>query len=178
MAGRYGTEGFLKKQVEVEDPSRTMTFGPESRRKGRPFDSGTENLYFLGLPGSGRKTLAKAAAMRFGLEYVDLTADAATEQALAALLTQSGKCAVLGRRSLKFEGVQETLARSRTYFLMADMPFLLRRLDGDESLRPAIIKDLQDLEPACMALARHLLRAEADQADLLAQIEATLAMPA
>lgn len=171
------TDHFIKKRVDVDDSDRSMTFGPGRARRGGPFDPGAENLYVLGLAGSGRRALAEAAARKLGLAFADLTGEAATSQALDELLASHGRVAALGRAALDHPAMQKALAASRAYFLLADLPLLMERLGRDESLRQRLLADLADLEPRAMALSRHTLRASKDVDELLADLEMTLAMP-
>jgi shikimate kinase len=175
---RPDTSHFIKKKTEVHDPDRRM-----SVRLGEGLDrvAGKErrdNVYILGLPGSGRSTLGRLLAERLGLDFVDLDEDAAPDDApevLRGLANESGKVVALGRFAVDDPGLAALLpASGRMVALMADVPEIMRRLDGDEALRERLVRDLNDLEPRLLAMARNMVRSDKPAEELAGELARNL----
>jgi DNA replication protein DnaC len=164
MSKQYSTDHFVKKRVEVEEPDRAMTFSREAgsaRKRARAFDPAAENIYLLGLPGSGRKTLAHSLAEEFGLEVVDREAPDAP--ALEELAGRPGHVVVCRPRDIADPADRERMtAGGRVFCLLVDVPTALERLapspDQADALRRELVEKMNEFEPLFMTCARHPLR--------------------
>ncbi|THB68839.1 MAG: hypothetical protein D6E12_05760 [Desulfovibrio sp.] len=179
MARRPSTDHFIKKKVEVEDADKSATFGGAPKRRGAPFDPNTENLFLLGLAGSGRQALGQALAGKFGMQYLDLRGlDSNVDQKdVENVLQSTGWVVALGRPVLADPAVAEVVPESRAYYLIADVPLLLERTGGGNPERESLAAELNELEPLAMSLARHTLRAEKPVQELLEDMEMSLSLP-
>jgi len=82
---------FIKKKVEIEDPSASMTFRP-GQFKREAFSLQAKNIYLLGMRGSGKTTVGKRLAEMLQCAFVDTDAlvVAEAEQTIEDIVAASG----------------------------------------------------------------------------------------
>jgi shikimate kinase len=185
---------FIKEKVHVENPDETKVRRHGEALEQPPFSLQQGNILFLGLRGSGKSTLARKVASRLGAECVD-TDKVVQERAgksIAAIVEKSGWQAF---RDLEEEVLRETCEtpgsvvatgggvvlreanRQRlrscgaAFYLLADVPLLLERLQQEEdrgerpalsrqSLEEELVQTLREREPLYYECLDYLLPAE------------------
>jgi len=153
---------LIRQRFDVLEKGRTATHG--RAEASQPIGGAGGNLLFIGLPGSGRKTLARAAAGRLGLTYAETAGPAgaaeldalahaeaarmagpASQAGLDQLLARSGQAIALTGVDLGASEVRERLrAAGKVFYLMSVAPILAKRLG-----------DLSRLEELAGAVAAH-----------------------
>lgn len=101
---------FIKKKFEVEDPEASQTHRRgQALREG--FDPGRSNIFFIGLRGSGKTTLARQVAEHLGAEFrdTDLLIRDRAGQSIADLVQSKGWDAF---RDLEQSVLEELCAQS------------------------------------------------------------------
>jgi len=145
----------IRKRFDVEEEDKTMTF-----RHGdtAPIGGSSGNLFFLGVDGSGRRELARAAASRLGIAY----AEAATREGLETALSASGQAVAVTDPSLA--GDQDLVLAMRDsgkVFLLMSLPHVLAARLGDPSRAEALAADVARYEPSFMSAAHFVLAVDA-----------------
>lgn len=152
---------FIKKKVEVEEPDARQVWRRGEACRDR-FDLERSNIFFIGLRGSGKTTLAREVAARLGAEYRDtdlLVQDRSgqtitdlvqgkgwdafrdlEQEVLAELCGQSGQVVATGGGIvLRPENRALLKDRGRVFYLMASPPLLASRLrQQDADHRPGL----------------------------------------
>ena len=184
---------FIQNTIQVGDPEVRMVHG-QGARKNATFDPQATNIFLVGLRASGKSTLGKLLAQHLDMRFVDtdaLVVDKAG-QSIANIVAADGWDAF---RGLESEVLREVCARrgqvvatgggvvlalenqkliqqsGTTFFLMAEIPTLLRRLNAapDTAQRPPLTGLTPEQElvqsniqrgPVYMNLADHILRTE------------------
>ena len=155
---------FIRELQQVHEEGKTRTF-----RHGLPTASiggPGGNLFFIGMEGSGRKTLAHAAGTLLTLAFVE----AASPEALAQALGKTGQAvAVTGADLTDAETVAALREGGKVFYLMSLAPLLAERLNA-----PGRISELADraasLEPSFMAAAHFILPVAATLEEMLADV--------
>ncbi|MFZ5426534.1 MAG: hypothetical protein ACOZEN_06145 [Thermodesulfobacteriota bacterium] len=141
----------IRKRFDVEEEDKSMTF-----RHGEtaPIGGSSGNLFFLGLPGSGRRELAQDVAGRLGLRYTE----AASAADLDAALAGSGQAVAVTQTSIveSPEAVQAMRASGRV-FVLTILPHELAARLGDPSSAGELARKWERLEPLMLAAAHFIL---------------------
>lgn len=157
---------FVNIPVRVEDADRTATFRHCDQDQGR-IGGESGNLFFLGLPGSGRRDLARAAAARLGLEY----AEAASPDELRGIL--AGSCssvAVDGDFLADAPALVQDMRSSGKVFYLVRLPHELAARLGDPSRAEALAADLARLDPVFMNAADFFLTSDETEEERLEDV--------
>lgn len=88
---------IIRRRFEVQDGDRTVVHCASEAHQ--PIGGAGGNLLFIGLPGSGRRTLARAAAERLGLAFAETT-DVAGLAELTGLTESAAQAESTGRAGL------------------------------------------------------------------------------
>ncbi|WP_459933628.1 nucleoside/nucleotide kinase family protein [Fundidesulfovibrio butyratiphilus] len=148
---------MIKQKIDVDEPDKVAVHSPERDSQG--FGPQEANLYFVGLPGSGRKTLAGLAAERLGRQR----AEADSPQALAEVAGKRGLCVAVTGVDLTDAAVKTLLRDTgKVFSLLSVAPILAKRL-GD-------LSRLEELRQECAAMEPHLM----EVAHFITAIDATL----
>lgn len=154
---------FIQKKIQVADAGATMVHHHEAPSRPDVFNPATENIFLVGLRGSGKTTLGKLLAQRLDLPFVDTdeTVVQAAGRSIARIVDDLGwdgfrnletqalqkVCAEKGQVVATGGGIvlapenQQLLRQSgTTLYLMAEIPTLLRRLatSPEPEQRPAL----------------------------------------
>lgn len=161
-------KNVIRQRFEVRESGRTATHGQADASA--PIGGTGGNLLFIGLPGSGRKTLARSAAARLGLAY----AAAADAQALEYALARSGQAiAVTGTVTGMGLGAPEARERLRAagkvFYLMSVAPILAKRL-GDLSRLEELAQAVTANEPFFLQAAHFVLPLDATPEEMVEDV--------
>ncbi|GAB6058853.1 shikimate kinase AroL [Desulfonatronum parangueonense] len=142
---------FIQDKISIADSGATMVHRQDSGKKTMVLDPRTENIFLVGLRGSGKSTLGKLLAQRLGLTFVD-TDEMVTRKAgrtIADIVASEGweafrrlESAVLqevchekgqviatgGGIVLDPDNLKRIQQSGTTFYLMAKIPTLLQRL--------------------------------------------------
>lgn len=150
-------ESMIKRKFDVDEPDKVAVHSAASDSQG--FGPQEANLYFVGLPGSGRKTLAELSAKRLGRRQ----AEADSPQALADLAARRGLCVAVTGVDLTDASVKALLRDTgKVFALLSVAPILAKRL-GD-------LSRLDELRQACAVMDPHLM----ETAHFITAIDATM----
>jgi len=152
----------IRKRFDVQEADKSATFS--SAVAAAPVGGASGSLYFVGLEGSGRRALARAAAGRLGLNY----REAASRQELEAALAGTGLAvAVTDAALLEEPGVVKALrASGKVFHLMSLAPVLAKRL-GDPSRLEELARAVERLEPVFLGAAHFILPLAASHEEML-----------
>lgn len=149
---------------EVEDPDKTTAFrhDPDARIGGA-----SGNLFFAGLPGSGRRALAQAAARALGLR----SAEASSAFELAGLALASGQAVAVCNHELFTDAdvVSALRASGKIFYLMHMAPALAARL-GDPSRLEELAGLVERMEPYFLTAAHCITPLAATGEEMLADV--------
>jgi len=197
---------FIQEKVRVNNPEEKKV-----RRHGETLDEPAFSLlqgsiFFLGLRGSGKTTVAREVASRLGVEMVDTDrmVQKRAQKSISQIVSHSGwqtfrdleedilreVCSAPGRVVatgggivLRPENRQLLRSSGAVFYLLADVPLLLQRLqqEEDHGSRPALsqgsmeeelVQALRQREPLYYECQDYLLPAEntpQELADLVLQ---------
>ena len=169
---RHHTEDFIKEKVEVQEPEKTMSVRLGESRLA-PFDPALGRIFITGLPGSGKAAFGRALAQRLGMRFVNLR-DAPAGGQISLELAEPGIIAALSPDLAADANLQPKLKeRGKTFFLMADAPYLQKKLGVEAEL-----SDLRwDLEPQLLAGLDYLLPAQLSEDQLMERALGCLGLP-
>lgn len=145
----------IRKRFDVEEEDKTMTFrhGDTS-----PIGGSSGNLFFLGVEGSGRRELARAAASRLGIAY----AEAATRGDLEKLMASAGRAVAVTDPALaESRDLVQAMRDSGKVFVLMSLPHVLAARLGDPSRAEVLAADVARYEPAFMGAAHFVLTVDA-----------------
>ncbi|EMG37519.1 shikimate kinase [Desulfocurvibacter africanus PCS] len=153
---------FINKKADVQEADKVSVYDYSNFVRPSP-DARPANLFLVGLRGSGKSTLGRAAAEKAGMTFVDtdLLVEEKAGKSIAAIVSEGGWEAfrdlesqalaeVCGRTGqivatgggmvLRAENRQRMRECGKTLYLMADVPLLAARLANDPDLarRPAL----------------------------------------
>ncbi|GFK92891.1 hypothetical protein NNJEOMEG_00719 [Fundidesulfovibrio magnetotacticus] len=155
----------IRKRFDVQEPGKSATFSSATALAAIGGASG--NLYFVGLEGSGRRSLARAAAPRLGLAFAEAATRAQLDRALAG---KGLTVAVTGDSLLLEEGVAEALrASGKVFYLMSVAPILARRL-GDLSRLEELAARVERMEPVFFGAAHFILPLASSEEEMLEDV--------
>ena len=178
---------FIKKKVEIEDSSASMTFRP-GQFKREPFSLQAKNIYLLGMRGSGKTTVGKRLAEALQCAFVDtdalVVAEAGQsiedivaasgweafrgmeEAALAKAAELPGKVVATGGGIVLAQANRDLMYRTGvSFYLAADAGLLIARMlrDPNTAQRPALTPlDLHDEVAKVMSEREALYMASMD----------------
>ena len=157
-------KNVIRQRFEVREGGRTATHGQADASA--PLGGTGGNLLFIGLPGSGRKTLARAAAERLGLAY----AEAADTQALERSLARSGQAIAVTGMGLGAPEARERLrAAGKVFYLMSVAPILAKRL-CDLSRLEELAQAVTANEPFFLQAAHFVLPLDATPEEMVEDV--------
>ena len=201
---------FIKEKVEVHNPGETKVRRHGESLEEPSFSLERDNIVFLGLRGSGKTTVARELASRLGVEAVD-TDTVVQERAgrsIAAIVEQSGWqafrdleqdvlreiCSTTGRIVATGGGVVLRQANRRilrscgaVFYLLADIPLLMQRLQKEEdrgerpalsqeSLEEELVRTLREREPLYYECLDYILPAQNAPLELADSVLQTLGL--
>lgn len=145
----------IRRRFDVLDEDRTAIHGKAGTCT--PIGGAGGNLLFIGLPGSGRKTLARATAQRLGLTY----AEASEKAGMEALLARSGQAIAVTGVDLGTPEMRNRLrAAGKVFYLMSVAPILAKRL-GDLLRLEELAEAVTTHEPFFLQTAHFVLPIDA-----------------
>ncbi len=185
---------FIQKKIQVANPGATMVHHHDPNQQAKVFNPLEENVFLVGLRASGKSTLGQELAQRLGMRFVDTdeVITRAAERCIAEIVTSHGWeefrrletealqniCADTGQVVATGGGIvlaPENLKllqhSGTTFYLMAEIPTLLKRLtsSGSDPQRPPLsdlpleqelIRSNAQRGPLYMCAATHILRTE------------------
>lgn len=138
-----------------------MTFGPGQTA---PIGGASGTLYFVGIEGCGHADLARKAAGRLGLTYVD-ACDAGS--LAAALSGRELSVAVTAADLLADPATVEALrASGKVFYLMSVAPVLAKNL-GDLSRLEELALRVERMEPVFFSAAHFIMPVATSQEEML-----------
>jgi shikimate kinase len=144
-------KSFICKKIDVENPDETMTFG---KTEHVVFDLATSNVFFVGLRGSGKTTLANQVAKTLDVPFVD-TDQLVEEKAgknireiveeegwegfrkresavLEKICSKRGQIVATGGGIVLSPANRDLIQQNGTsFYLMGNPPLLARRIEQD-----------------------------------------------
>jgi len=151
----------LRFDVQEEDASRTFSGNLASASIG----GASGNLFFIGLPGVGRRELAQASAGALSLRYVD----ADSPHALKAALGGSGQAVAVTGVALNDAVIQAMRFSGKVFYIMTAAPILAKRL-GDLSRLTELAAEVERLEPVFMSAAHFIMPLAATSEEMLEDV--------
>lgn len=185
---------FIQNTVSVANPDTTMVHQRSTPDKAKAFDPLQMNIFLVGLRASGKTTLGRRLAKRLGMRFVDTDEQVASQAGrdIAGIVATDGweafrrleseilkrVCAERGQVVATGGGIvlapeNQRLIRESgtTFYLMAEIATLLRRLNADPAtaqrpplsglpLDQELIQTNMQRGPLYMSLADHILRTE------------------
>lgn len=162
---------FIRKKYEVEAPDEKKVFGKGERREDYEAAWKSSSRQFLvGLPGSGRRELARLMGERLEVPVTDAadadSAKQACEEGSAVVVVEPGV----------FDDPEAATRMNgcgKVFYLMTDANTLARRLAArgdaadEEAVWQQLCSDLEKYEPLFMGNLHFILQGVADPADLL-----------
>lgn len=154
---------MIRRRFQVLEEDKSRTFGLDDAA---PIGGAGGNLFFIGMEGSGRRSLARQAAERLGLAF----AEADSPGALDRLLPGSGQAVAVTGADLADEAVRERLrASGKVFFLMSVAPILVKR-SGDLSRLTELAAEVERLQPHFMTAAHFILPLAATEEEMLEDV--------
>lgn len=153
----------IKLRVDVQEEDATRTFPGDLAQASIGGASG--NLFFIGLPGVGRRDLARASAGALGLAY----ADADSPQALKAALGGSGQSVAVTGVTLNDALIQALRSSGKVFYIMTAAPILAKRL-GDVSRLEELAAEVERLDPVFMRAAHFIMPLAATPEEMLEDV--------
>jgi len=173
---------FIQRKYVVHEPDASTTYVQGQGRHRPPIDLQATNLFFVGLRGCGKSTLARAVADYAGLVFADtddliqqrteksiaqIVRDYGWEtfrhlehQALASVCARSGQSVATGGGIVLREDNRELLrSTGHVFYLLANVRVLQERLadQDDESWRPPLTEQDANQEIAATLAEREPL---------------------
>lgn len=153
----------IRRRFNVQEADKTAVF---RHGEAAPVWGGRGNLLFIGMEGSGRREMARAAASLLTLEY----AEAAAPDTLLRLLDgERQSVAVLFKELIDPDLISAIRGSGKAFYLMRQGQDLAAAL-GDPSRAPALAAAAQSLEPSFMAVAHFILPLYATGEEWLADV--------
>lgn len=144
---------IIRRRFHVDEEDKTAVFR-HGRAEAAPIGGSSGNLFFLGMEGSGRRTLARAASVRLRLEY----AEARDAPALRSLLDGKGRAVAVMTASLTEDpALAQSMRDSGKVFYLVRMPHELASRLGDASRAESLAGELARLDPLFMNAAHFIL---------------------
>jgi len=153
----------IRERHDVLEEDKSVTFRADASA---PIGGSSGNLFFIGLPGSGRRTLARLAAGRLGLAY----AEAESSDSLPRILEGSGQCVAVTGADLAEAHVREALRASGKVFYLMSLPHILASRLNDPARTQELAAEAQRLEPHFMAAAHFVMAVAATEAEMLEDV--------
>jgi hypothetical protein len=151
----------IRERFQVLEEDKTQTFRHELPAV--PIGGSGGNLFFIGMEGSCRKTLARAVADRLGLAY----AEAASPEALATARRKSGQAvAVTGVELSDPEAIVALRDSGKVFYIMSLASILVERLGTPDRLSE-LADTAARLEPHFMTAAHFILPVAATLEEML-----------
>lgn len=159
---------FIRERFDVQEEDKTQSFSHDVA--GQPLGGAGASLFFVGMPGSGRRELARRTAQALGLEY----AEADTPESLAALagdLKQARAVAVTADGAVLADPATRDALRAggKVFYLMSAAPILARNLGKLERVED-ILRQLEALEPHFMNAAHFVLPVASSMEEMLEDV--------
>lgn len=151
---------MIKEKVEVEEPESTMTFRSSSRPAGGKAGAEVTRIFLLGLQGSGKAMVGKAAAKSLSYAFVN----ASDSESLKAACVQDNAVIAVDPELVRSDTERSLLKESgKTLYLMGDALLIARKRRGDsppdEDEIQAVAAEINAFEPLFMQTMDGILRA-------------------
>lgn len=153
----------MKHRIDVQEEDASRTFSGDLAKAAIGGASG--NLFFIGLPGVGRRDLARASAGALGLAFVD----ADSPHALKAALGGSGQSVAVTGVALNDALIQALRTSGKVFYIMTAAPILAKRL-GDVSRLEELAAEVERLEPVFMRAAHFIMPLAATPEEMLEDV--------
>jgi hypothetical protein len=141
----------IRERFDVQEEDKSLTFRHEAAA---PIGGASGNLFFLGLPGSGRRELARVVAARLGLPMVE----AATRVDLDAALAASGQAvAVIDSSLVEDQDAVAAMRATGKVFVLTILPHELAARLGEPARAGELARQWERLEPVLLAAAHFIL---------------------
>lgn len=144
---------IIRRRFHVDEEDKTAVFRHD-RADFAPIGGSTGSLFFLGLDGSGKRALARAASVRLHLEYAEAR-DASDLQALLAGKAQA--VAVAGSVLAEVPALALAMREAGKVFYLMRLPHELAARLGDPSRTEALADELARLDPMLLSAAHFIL---------------------
>lgn len=153
----------MKLRVDVQDENASRTFSGDLAQASIGGASG--NLFFVGLPGVGRRDLAQASAGALGLSFVD----ADSPHALKAALGGSCQAVAVTGVALNDAVIQAMRSSGKVFYIMTAAPILAKRL-GDLSRLEELAAEVERMDPVFMGAAHFIMPLAATPEEMLEDV--------
>lgn len=176
--GKFSTEGFIKKRVNVEDSNVTMTFG--QKRQASAYDVANGRIFLIGMPGSGRRALAELLAKHYNADVVvpDTPEAAAFDvNAFTACCKETGIIVVPPYQALRDAKVRAAVKESgKVFYLMGEVLRCSHRLGLDDGQREAFATEFAEMEPIFMMTLHNILQGWKEPEELVESVVEQLSL--
>ena len=153
----------IRLRIDVQEEDASRTFSGDLARASIGGASG--NLFFIGLPGVGRRELALASAGALGLSYVD----ADSPHALKAALGGSGQAVAVTGVEVNDAVIQAMRSSGKVFYIMTAAAILAKRL-GDVSRLEELAAEVERLDPVFMRAAHFIMPLAATPEEMLEDV--------
>lgn len=154
----------IRERYDVLEEDKSLTFSHDVAHA--PIGGASGNLFFIGMEGSGRRTLARLSAERLGLTL----AEADNSEALGSILAGSNQAIAVTGKDLNDPDILSSLrASGKVFYLMSLAPLLAERL-GAPSRLDELAESIVRLEPHFMSASHFILPIDATLDDMLLDI--------
>lgn len=142
------TSHFVCNKTEVENAGEAVVFGRGATRPS--FDTASDNIFFVGIAGSGRHEVAEGVAAVLGMKFVDADDNWNVDgnKGVVAILPQS----VLENAELR----AKAHANGKIFYVMPDIPAMVQGKSDAE--RETLVQNFTSTEPLCMECLHFLLQ--------------------
>ena len=185
---------FIQNKVPLANPEATLVRRQDMSAQSRHFDPAKTNIFLVGMRASGKTTVGRLLARSLEMRFVDTDEQVASQAGrdIAGIVATEGweafrrleseilkrVCAERGQVVATGGGIVLApenqgliLESGTTFYLMADIPTLLKRLNADPAtaqrpplsglpLDQELIQTNMQRGPLYMSLADHILRTE------------------
>jgi len=145
----------IRERYDVLEEDKSHTFSHDVASA--PIGGESGNLFFIGMEGSGRRTLAQLSANRLGLAL----SEANSAESLERILTESNQAVAVTGVDLTDPRIVSSLrASGKVFYLMSLAQLLAQRL-GDLTKLDDLAETIVRLEPHFMNAAHFILPVDA-----------------
>lgn len=164
---------FIRREFHVQEPDKTTTIRQDIPAP-RPAMPGGDVLYVIGLPGSGKSTVAAHLARELGRPAAELPLEGADE-ALSRILAAGPAVVEVPHKLLMGEAFRQRLgATGRVLYLMGGVEALAERLaktpEERQALRERLGRQRSAYEPWFMQTLHLMAPVDGPLSEVLADV--------